>query len=59
LGLARVGIENLAEYLADGVTGWIQNGFKLDYVPKLLFTISSNSGTGSGTGSQDWTYASP
>ena len=33
--LARVGIENLAGYLADGVAGWIQNGFELDYIPQL------------------------
>ena len=33
--LARVGIENLAGYLADGVTGWIRNGFELDYIPQI------------------------
>jgi hydroxyacylglutathione hydrolase len=33
--LARVGIENLAGYLADGVTGWIQNGLELDYIPQI------------------------
>ena len=33
--LARVGIENLAGYLADGVTGWIQNGYELDYIPQI------------------------
>jgi hydroxyacylglutathione hydrolase len=33
--LARVGIENVAGYLADGVTGWIQNGFELDYIPQI------------------------
>ena len=33
--LARVGIENLVGYLADGVVGWIQNGFELDYIPQI------------------------
>jgi len=33
--LARVGIENVAGYLADGVAGWIQNGFELDYIPQI------------------------
>jgi glyoxylase-like metal-dependent hydrolase (beta-lactamase superfamily II)/rhodanese-related sulfurtransferase len=33
--LARVGIENLAGSLADGVAGWIQNGFELDYIPQI------------------------
>jgi rhodanese-related sulfurtransferase len=33
--LARVGIENVAGYLADGVTGWIRDGFELDYVPQI------------------------
>jgi glyoxylase-like metal-dependent hydrolase (beta-lactamase superfamily II)/rhodanese-related sulfurtransferase len=33
--LARVGIENLAGYLADGVVGWIQSGFQLDYIPQI------------------------
>jgi rhodanese-related sulfurtransferase len=32
--LARVGIENVSGYLADGVAGWIQNGFELDYIPQ-------------------------
>jgi len=35
LRLARVGIENIAGYLAEGVTGWIQNGFELDYIPQV------------------------
>ena len=35
LRLARVGIENVAGYLADGVAGWIQNGFELDYIPQI------------------------
>ena len=35
LRLARVGIDNVAGYLADGVAGWIQNGFELDYIPQL------------------------
>jgi glyoxylase-like metal-dependent hydrolase (beta-lactamase superfamily II)/rhodanese-related sulfurtransferase len=33
--LARVGIENVAGYLAEGVTGWIQNGMELDYIPQV------------------------
>ena len=33
--LARVGIENVAGYLADGITGWIQNGFELEYIPQI------------------------
>jgi glyoxylase-like metal-dependent hydrolase (beta-lactamase superfamily II)/rhodanese-related sulfurtransferase len=33
--LARVGIENVIGYLADGVTGWIKNGFELDYIPQI------------------------
>jgi hydroxyacylglutathione hydrolase len=35
LRLARVGIENVAGYLADGVSGWIKNGFELEYIPQL------------------------
>src|SRR5262249_48103756 len=35
LRLARVGIENVAGYLANGVGGWIQNGFELDYIPQI------------------------
>ena len=33
--LARVGIENVIGYLADGVIGWIRNGFELDYIPQI------------------------
>ena len=33
--LARVGIENVAGYLADGVAGWMQSGFELDYIPQI------------------------
>ena len=33
--LARVGIENVAGYLADGIVGWIKNGFELDYIPQI------------------------
>src|SRR5262245_50684165 len=33
--LARVGIENVVGYLADGIAGWIRNGFELDYIPQL------------------------
>jgi len=35
LRLARVGLENVAGYLAEGVTGWIQNGFELEYIPQI------------------------
>lgn len=35
LRLARVGIENIAGYLADGIAGWIHNGFELDYIPQI------------------------
>jgi hydroxyacylglutathione hydrolase len=35
LRLARVGVENIAGYLADGVVGWIKNGFELDYIPQI------------------------
>ena len=33
--LARVGIENVAGYLADGIAGWIKNGLELDYIPQI------------------------
>jgi len=33
--LARVGIENVKGYLADGVLGWIRNGLELDYIPQI------------------------
>jgi glyoxylase-like metal-dependent hydrolase (beta-lactamase superfamily II)/rhodanese-related sulfurtransferase len=33
--LARVGVENVAGYLADGVAGWIKDGFELEYIPQL------------------------
>jgi glyoxylase-like metal-dependent hydrolase (beta-lactamase superfamily II)/rhodanese-related sulfurtransferase len=35
LRLARVGIENLVGALADGVAGWIRNGYELDYIPQI------------------------
>jgi glyoxylase-like metal-dependent hydrolase (beta-lactamase superfamily II)/rhodanese-related sulfurtransferase len=35
LRLARVGIEKVIGYLADGVTGWIKGGFELDYIPQI------------------------
>ena len=35
LRLARVGIENIAGYLTNGVTGWIENGFELEYIPQI------------------------
>jgi hydroxyacylglutathione hydrolase len=33
--LARVGVENVAGYLADGVAGWIKDGFELEYIPQV------------------------
>jgi rhodanese-related sulfurtransferase len=33
--LARVGVENVAGYLADGVAGWIKGGFELEYIPQI------------------------
>jgi hydroxyacylglutathione hydrolase len=33
--LARVGVENVAGYLADGVAGWINSGFALEYIPQI------------------------
>ncbi len=35
LRLARVGVENLAGYIDDGVTGWILNGYQLEYIPQI------------------------
>lgn len=35
LRLARVGIENVIGYLAEGVAGWIKSGFELDYIPQI------------------------
>ncbi|MCX6613356.1 MAG: rhodanese-like domain-containing protein [Acidobacteria bacterium] len=35
LRLARVGVENVAGYLKDGVIGWIQDGKVLEYIPQL------------------------
>jgi glyoxylase-like metal-dependent hydrolase (beta-lactamase superfamily II)/rhodanese-related sulfurtransferase len=35
LRLARVGVENVVGYLADGVAGWIKNGFDLEYIPQI------------------------
>ncbi len=33
--LARVGVENVAGYLAEGVSGWIKHGFELAYIPQV------------------------
>jgi rhodanese-related sulfurtransferase len=33
--LARVGIENVAGYLEDGVVGWIKGGYTLEYIPQV------------------------
>jgi len=35
LRLARVGIENVQAYLDDGITGWIKEGYELDYIPQI------------------------
>jgi hypothetical protein len=49
LSLARVGMENLIGYLADGVAGWIKNGFRLEYIPQITgqeFVELPGTGTG-------------
>jgi glyoxylase-like metal-dependent hydrolase (beta-lactamase superfamily II)/rhodanese-related sulfurtransferase len=33
--LARVGVENVSGYLADGVAGWIRSGLDLEYIPQI------------------------
>jgi len=33
--LARVGVENVAGCLADGVSGWAASGYELEYIPQL------------------------
>ncbi len=33
--LARVGVENVVGYLAEGIAGWIKGGFELDYIPQI------------------------
>ena len=33
--LARVGVENVAGYLAEGVAGWISHGLELGYIPQV------------------------
>jgi glyoxylase-like metal-dependent hydrolase (beta-lactamase superfamily II)/rhodanese-related sulfurtransferase len=33
--LARVGVENVAGYLAGGVAGWIRSGLELEYIPQI------------------------
>jgi len=35
--LARVGVENVAGYLAEGVSGWVESGFELEQIPQ--FTV--------------------
>ena len=34
-GLARAGVGNVAGYLADIVSGWIKNGFEIEYIPQV------------------------
>ena len=55
--LARVGIENVAGYLADGVAGWIQNGFELDYIPQITVQDFVELRIRNRTGSPYWTCA--
>lgn len=35
LRLARVGIEKADAYLQDGISGWVQSGYALDYIPQI------------------------
>ncbi len=35
LRLARVGIENVAGYLAEGITGWVRGGHAVEYIPQI------------------------
>ena len=35
LRLARVGMESVAGYLADGVAGWVKSGHDLDSIPQI------------------------
>jgi glyoxylase-like metal-dependent hydrolase (beta-lactamase superfamily II)/rhodanese-related sulfurtransferase len=35
LRLARVGVENVAGYLAEGIAGWIKHGFQLEFIPQV------------------------
>jgi len=35
LRLARVGMENVIGYLADGVVGWVRSGFSLSFIPQI------------------------
>jgi len=35
LRLARVGIEHVDAYLDGGITGWLQSGYELDYIPQI------------------------
>jgi hypothetical protein len=47
--------------MADGLAGWIKNGFELDYIPQITVQdfISSSYGNKSRIESLYWTYASP
>jgi glyoxylase-like metal-dependent hydrolase (beta-lactamase superfamily II)/rhodanese-related sulfurtransferase len=33
--LARVGIENVAGYLEDGIAGWVGSGHEVEYIPQI------------------------
>lgn len=35
LRLARVGIEHVDAYLEGGITGWIESGYELEYIPQI------------------------
>jgi glyoxylase-like metal-dependent hydrolase (beta-lactamase superfamily II)/rhodanese-related sulfurtransferase len=35
LRLARVGVEKVLGYLEGGITGWIRDGYELDYIPQI------------------------
>lgn len=35
LRLARVGVENVAGYLAEGIAGWLRGGYELEYIPQI------------------------
>ena len=58
LRLARVGVESVAGYLADGVAGWVKSGHELDSIPQITVQDFSNCGTRSRTAWQCWTCVS-
>jgi glyoxylase-like metal-dependent hydrolase (beta-lactamase superfamily II)/rhodanese-related sulfurtransferase len=48
--LARVGLENVAGYLAGGITEWVKDGLELDYLPQVtaqdLFDLQTTEADG-------------